>query len=304
MRAGSPYGFLAIGALSLAVAGGASAGGVATLGLEHETVYAGDPVLAHVRVTNDGAGRLRNPLRVAADAFRVIGHDAAPLPASSAGRRTGERPAHLAPGSSDEVTIDLAALFAGLREPGRYEIRLAAEGIAEPPAVHATILPRFDPARSYTARIETDLGMIEAHLFPQQSPIAVKAFVDLANAGAYDGLTFDEGQPGAHITGGDVSRSTPPRPPIAYPAEISTLLVVPGAIVMKPTGAAPPANGSSFIIALEPKPDWLGQVTVIGQLFSGLEVAGRISRALGESRARPRMRRVSVADRGPADGPP
>ena len=70
-----------------------------------------------------------------------------------------------------------------------------------------------------------------------------------------------------------------PRRTITFPAEFSPLPLVAGTVVMKPVNAAPPANGSAFMITLKPQPEWTGQVTVLGQVIQGLDVVRRMSQA-------------------------
>ena len=72
-----------------------------------------------------------------------------------------------------------------------------------------------------------------------------------------------------YIVAGDPRFAQPPRRSITFPAEQSTLPLVAGTVVLKPVGAAPPANGSTFVILLKPQPAWTGQVTVLGQVTRG-----------------------------------
>jgi len=141
-----------------------------------------------------------------------------------------------------------------------------------------TILPRFDPAKDYRGRIETDHGTIVLDLYGKQAPVAVKSFIDLANAGYYDGLSFSEIRSDNFIIGGDPRFASPPRPPFEFPAEPSTVPLVAGTVVLRPARAAPPANGSTFMITLRPQPTWSGQVTVLGQVIDGLGIVQKISR--------------------------
>ena len=99
----------------------------------------------------------------------------------------------------------------------------------------------------------------------------------MANSGFYDGLKVTELHSDAYIVAGDGRTGNPPRVGFQYPAEHSALRLVAGTVVMKPTGAAPPANGSEFMILLRPIPTWSGQVTVLGQVVTGLKVVQELS---------------------------
>ena len=53
------------------------------------------------------------------------------------------------------------------------------------------------------ATIETDKGIIKAELFTDKAPITTTNFIDLANSGFYNGLTFHRVEPGFVVQGGD-----------------------------------------------------------------------------------------------------
>jgi len=48
----------------------------------------------------------------------------------------------------------------------------------------------IDPAKSYTATLETTAGTMVLELFPQEAPLAVNNFVFLARDHFYDGVIF------------------------------------------------------------------------------------------------------------------
>ncbi|MFI3305125.1 MAG: peptidylprolyl isomerase [Rikenellaceae bacterium] len=52
------------------------------------------------------------------------------------------------------------------------------------------------------AIIETEKGTMKLELFSDETPIAVKNFIDLADHGFYDGLTFHRVIPGFMVQGG------------------------------------------------------------------------------------------------------
>src|SRR3954447_2181234 len=61
----------------------------------------------------------------------------------------------------------------------------------------------IDPARKYTATIETSAGTMTAELFPKEAPNTVNNFVFLAREDFYDGVIFHRVIPGFMIQGGD-----------------------------------------------------------------------------------------------------
>ena len=53
------------------------------------------------------------------------------------------------------------------------------------------------------AVIETDKGTIKAELHTEKAPVTTKNFMDLANSGFYNGLTFHRVEPRFVVQGGD-----------------------------------------------------------------------------------------------------
>ena len=56
-----------------------------------------------------------------------------------------------------------------------------------------------------TAIIETDKGTIKFTLYEQDAPITTANFINLAEEGFYNGLTFHRVEPGFVVQGGDPS---------------------------------------------------------------------------------------------------
>jgi cyclophilin family peptidyl-prolyl cis-trans isomerase len=126
--------------------------------------------------------------------------------------------------------------------------------------------------------VETTEGTFTIEFFQKTAPLAFKAFTDLANLGYYDGLLVHEVRPEVLVALGDAAQSNVPRPPFAFPQEQSTVPVVAGTVLMRPLGAAPPANGSAFLVMLRAEPSMNGQATVLGQVTEGLDVVAKMSR--------------------------
>ena len=62
---------------------------------------------------------------------------------------------------------------------------------------------KIDPAKQYTATIETNRGVIVLKLYASQTPRTVNNFVCLAEDGYYDGVTFHRVIPDFMVQGGD-----------------------------------------------------------------------------------------------------
>ncbi len=254
-----------------------STGVTATLELSQQFYYAGEPLFIRVTVGNDGEAAVDNPVRGEILAgFRVTRDGEALKAASAPEGKEPARPDRLAPSAFYGAVVDLTELFPGISKPGSYEITWMSGGVSSRTLV-VRLLPRYDPGKNYVATVETTAGNFRIEFFKDASPIATKAFIDLANAGYFDGLLIHEVRKGRYVAGGDPVLSEVPRPPFSYPAESSTLPVVAGTVVMKPVLPYPPANGSQFMVLLRPEPTWTGQVTVLGQVVDGMAAVRRMS---------------------------
>jgi cyclophilin family peptidyl-prolyl cis-trans isomerase len=248
------------------------------LELSQRFYYEGDPLNVRITVINPGDKKVENPIKSALFDGFYVRRDGEVI--ERTGETEAEEPsgiAKIAPGSFYGAVVNLVDLYPELGKIGTYEVYWSAHRIVSEMLV-VTILPRFDPTKDYRGEIETDQGSIVVDLFGKQSPIAVKSFIDLANAGFYDDLQISEVRTDEYVVGGDPRFASEPRQPIQYPAEQSALPLVAGTVVMRPVRPTPPANGSTFVILLRPQPSWTGQVTVLGQVVEGLDVVQRLSR--------------------------
>ena len=142
---------------------------------------------------------------------------------------------------------------------------------AEPPKM------TIDPARSYTATLETSCGPIDVALDAKRAPETVNSFVFLANEGFYDGLTFHRIANSIDvIQGGDPSGDGTGSPGYALKDELSgDERYTKGAVAMANSG--PDTAGSQFFIVTGPGAEQLPKdYTVFGSVSGGLDVATEI----------------------------
>ena len=251
----------------------------AVLELNQQFYYAGEPLRVRVSVSNDGSADVRNPVKTPLPrGFEVRPSGAAPLQAKG-GVKDAEasRPGTLAPGYAYSAVVDLGELYPALRSPGSYEIRWAADGITSQTLV-VRVIPKYDASRDYRARVETAEGSFVIDFFGKAAPLATKAFIDMANAGFYDGLAIHKVVADQFIEAGDPQGDGSGAPPFRYPADPTAIPAVSGTVLMKPVSPSPPTNGSQFIILVRPEPTWTGQATVVGQVVEGMEVVQKLSR--------------------------
>ena len=139
------------------------------------------------------------------------------------------------------------------------------------------------------AIIETDKGTIKAEIYADKAPITAKNFIDFANLGFYNGLTFHRVEPGFVVQGGDPKGDGTGGSGKTIPLEINpSLKHVKGALAMARTND-PNSATSQFYITLAPTPFLDGNYAVFGKVIQGMDVAEKIL-------AGDKMSRVSIAD--------
>lgn len=139
---------------------------------------------------------------------------------------------------------------------------------------------KFEEGKIYSAIIKTDKGEIVCALNTEKAPLSVTNFVQLAEGGFYNGLTFHRVEPGFVIQGGDPDGKGTGGPGYAVKAEIG-LLHVEGALAWARTGddinPERKSSGSQFYITLAPTPFLDGSYTVFGKTVKGMDVVNKIA---------------------------
>jgi peptidyl-prolyl cis-trans isomerase B (cyclophilin B) len=137
-------------------------------------------------------------------------------------------------------------------------------------------LPLAATAQDLTATIETSRGSIEVSLNPRAAPASVANFVNLAERGFYDGLTFHRVERQFMIQGGDPEGSGSGGPGYRFTGETNLRHNRPGVISM--ANAGPGTDGSQFFITHVPTPHLDGRHSVFGAVTSGMDVVNSIRR--------------------------
>ena len=123
--------------------------------------------------------------------------------------------------------------------------------------------------------IETDRGKLTIELFPEVAPKTVARFLNLAQKGFYNGLTFHRVVPKFLIQGGDPAGDGTGGSGLPIPAEFSGKKHVAGTVGMARL-RDPDSADSQFYICLEPQPFLDGKYTVFGQVVEGLDFLPKI----------------------------
>jgi peptidyl-prolyl cis-trans isomerase B (cyclophilin B) len=124
----------------------------------------------------------------------------------------------------------------------------------------------IDPAKKYTATIDTSKGKIVLDLFPKDAPKTVNNFVFLAREGFYDGLKFHRVIPDFMVQGGDPKGTGSGGPGYKFADEVGPGKPKHKVGSLSMANAGPNTNGSQFFIT-HIATDWLdGKHTVFGQV--------------------------------------
>ena len=150
------------------------------------------------------------------------------------------------------------------------------------------------------AVITTEKGVIRIKLSPEETPLTVANFINLAQRGYYDGLKFHRVIAGFMIQGGDPTGTVRGGPGYNFADEFSPSLRhdSPGTFSM--ANAGPNTGGSQFFITLAATP-WLdGKHAIFGKVTEGLGVVQAIGQVQTGPGDRPveeiSMQKVTVND--------
>jgi len=140
-----------------------------------------------------------------------------------------------------------------------------------------------ESGNAVSAVIFTSKGEIKLRLFAEAAPVTVANFVNLANQGFYDDLTFHRVIPDFMIQGGCPHGSGTGGPGYRFEDECSDSLRhdAPGRLSM--ANAGPGTNGSQFFITHVETP-WLdGRHTVFGTVIDSSDQAVVDAIAVGDT---------------------
>lgn len=137
-------------------------------------------------------------------------------------------------------------------------------------------IPGLASAQGLKALIVTDKGSIEAELNERAAPTTVASFVNLAQRGFYDGLSFHRVERNFVVQGGDPLGTGTGGPGYRFNGEIVLKHTRPGTLSMANSG--PGTDGSQFFFTLVPTPHLDGKHSVFGNVTSGMDVVRAIAR--------------------------
>jgi len=150
-----------------------------------------------------------------------------------------------------------------------------------PPDATPLAQPPAEPASDgTTATISTELGDIVIQLYTDSAPVATQNFINLAEAGYYDGVIFHRLVPGFVIQGGDPTGTGTGGPGYTIPDEPVVGQYGRGTVAMA-RKQAPDSQGSQFFIVLDDAAEQALEsfrtYVIFGEVTEGMDVADAIA---------------------------
>ena len=143
----------------------------------------------------------------------------------------------------------------------------------------------IDPAKKYTATIDTSCGKITIDLDAKAAPKTVNSFVFLADKKFYDGLTFHRVVKDFVIQGGDPQGTGSGGPGYQFEDELPQDGYKLGSLAMANSGAN--TNGSQFFIVTGQEGTQLpNKYSRFGMVTGGLDVAQKLE-SFGDPQQKP-----------------
>ncbi len=130
--------------------------------------------------------------------------------------------------------------------------------------------------KKFYARVTTAKGMFTIELLADEATLNVDNFVQLANRGYFNGITFHRVVPNFVIQGGDPRGDGNGGPGYQIRCEINEKPYDRGSVGMALSGKD--TGGSQWFVTHSPQPHLEGGYTVFGKVVAGMNVVDRIVR--------------------------
>ena len=130
----------------------------------------------------------------------------------------------------------------------------------------------IDTSLNYQAVIDTADGEIRFELFAAQSPLTVNNFINLAEDGFFDGISFHRVIDDFVAQGGDPTGTGSGGPGYQFADELNNGLEFESFGQLAMANSGPNTNGSQFFFTLNENPAFAGQHTIFGRVIAGEDV--------------------------------
>jgi len=199
----------------------------------------------------------------------------AAAPADTAKKAATSKPAKAAPAGVDAVvkSIDaqIAKNAADKKDPAwRTKLKMPT-------------MAKFDPAKSYYARMVTNKGEMLIKFKPDVAPMHVTNFIYLTRLGFYDGLSFHRVITNFMAQGGCPLGTGTGSPGYAFDGEFNASVTHDKGGRLSMANAGPGTDGSQFFLTFVPT-KWLdGKHTIFGEVVEGMDVLKKLEAAGSQS---------------------
>ena len=154
----------------------------------------------------------------------------------------------------------------------------------------------IDPAKTYTATIDTSAGSFTVALDATKAPATVNNFVVLSRYHFYDGLTFHRIVPGFVVQGGDPEGTGGGGPGYEFEDELPASLAdyTAGSVAMANSG--PGTNGSQFFVTLSDTGLDGPKYSLFGHVTEGFDTTVKALEAAGQAGQVPVINSVTITE--------
>ncbi len=176
--------------------------------------------------------------------------------------------------SPDYLVRRRAAALLKANDAGDFQARIATIQTNHTPIDYQRSLAR--QTKQVLAAVATDKGTFIIELLPEEAPLTVDSFVQLARRGYFNNVTFHRVVPNFVVQGGDPRGDGNGGPGYQIRCEINEARYERGAIGMALSGKD--TGGSQWFVTHSPQPHLDGGYTVFGRVREGMETVDRIMR--------------------------
>ncbi|HKC62954.1 MAG TPA: peptidylprolyl isomerase, partial [Pyrinomonadaceae bacterium] len=191
--------------------------------------------------------------------------------------------------SQDHLVRRRAVALLKANGAGDFSQRIGVVATRNTPADYERALARL--GKQVRAVVETEKGSFTIELLPNDAPLNVDNFVELARRNYFNNITFHRVVPNFVIQGGDPRGDGNGGPGYQIRCEINEVPYDRGAVGMALSGKD--TGGSQWFVTHSPQPHLDGGYTVFGRVTSGMDVVDRIARG-------DRIIKISVTESAPA----
>ena len=191
--------------------------------------------------------------------------------------------------SQDHLVRRRAMALLKANSAGDFSQRIGVVATRNTPADYERALARL--GKQVRAVVDTEKGSFTIELLPNDAPLNVDNFVELARRSYFNNIAFHRVVPNFVIQGGDPRGDGNGGPGYQIRCEINEVPYDRGAVGMALSGKD--TGGSQWFVTHSPQPHLDGGYTVFGRVTSGMDVVDRIARG-------DRIIKISVTESAPA----